>query len=213
MQISKVEFGSLLTYTPRGKLTEHFRSRTVMRNLKNDEVLQSGNLMSSTIAQTIRNNLSNYPFSDYFNENTILIPTPKSSLPQKNELWVPQRIALALANNGLGRIEECLYRSTSLPKSSTSLASNRPKAIQHYNSMKVKELLFNPKEIILIDDVITRGATTLGAVNKLIDAFSNARIRVFAVMRTISNPDEFSEIIQPCTGTILLLGDNTQRSP
>ncbi len=211
MQISKVEFGSLLTYTPRGKLTEHFRSRTVMRNLKNDEVLQSGNLMSSTIAQTIRNNLSNYPFSDYFNENTILIPTPKSSLPQKNELWVPQRIALA--NNGLGRTEECLYRSIALPKSSTSLASNRPKTIQHYNSMKVKELLFDPKEIILIDDVITRGATTLGAVNKLVDAFPNARIRVFAVIRTISNPDEFSEIIQPRTGTILLLGDNTQRNP
>lgn len=213
MKISEVEFGSLLTYTPRGKLTEHFRSRTVMRNLKNDGVLQSGILMSSTIAQSIKREFRNYPFSDYFNENTILIPTPKSSLPQKDDLWVPQRITSALTNSNLGRNEECLYRSIALPRSSTSLASDRPKAFQHYNSMEVKELLFDPKEIVLIDDVITRGATALGAVNKLADAFPNARIRVFAVMRTISNADEFSEIIQPCIGTIRLSGENTFREP
>jgi len=213
MNISEVKFGSLLTYTPRGKLTEHFGSRTVMINLKNDEVLQSGNLMSSTIAQTIKSEIKNYPFSDYFNKDIILIPIPKSSLPQKDELWVPQRIASALANNGLGRNEACLYRSIALPKSSTSLASDRPKALQHYNSMKVKKLLFDPKEIVLIDDVITRGATALGAVNKLADVFPNARIRVFAVMRTISNPDKFSKIIQPCIGTISLVGEDTFRDP
>jgi len=68
MKISEVQFGSLLTYTPRGNQTEHYKSRTVMRNLKNDEVLPSGNLMSVDIARTIQSNLRNYPFSDYFNE-------------------------------------------------------------------------------------------------------------------------------------------------
>ena len=75
--------------------------------------------------------------------------------------------------------------------------------------MTIKELLDSPTEIILVDDVITRGATTLGAVNKLKDAFPNATIRVFAVMRTISNSDEFSEIIQPRVGTIRLVGEDT----
>ncbi|MBI1664074.1 MAG: hypothetical protein IS860_11460 [Nitrosopumilus sp.] len=79
--------------------------------------------------------------------------------------------------------------------------------------MKVKELLDTPREIVLVDDVITPGATTLGAVNRLADAFPNAKIRVFAAMRTISNPDEFSEIIQPCIGTITLLNENTWREP
>ncbi len=169
--------------------------------------------MSTSIAQTIKNNLSSYPFSDYFNENTLLIPTPKSTIPLKDELWVPQRITSALANNGLGRMEECLSRSTALPRSSTSLASDRPKARQHYDSMTVKELLDSPTEIILVDDVITRGATTLGAVNKLADSFPDARIRVFAVMRTMSNLLEFAEIIQPCVGTITLIGENTRRVP
>jgi len=79
--------------------------------------------------------------------------------------------------------------------------------------MKVRKLLFDPKEILLVDDVITRGATVLGAVNKIADAFPNARIRAFVVMRTISNPEEFSEIVQPCVGTIMLSGENTIRNP
>jgi len=213
MKISEVSFGSLLTYTPRGNLREHFQSRTVMRNLKNDEVLASGNLMSTAIAQTLRNNLQNYPFSDYFNEKTMLVPTPKSSLPQKDELWVPQRITSALENQGLGINDECLTRVTPLPRSSTSLASNRPKAFQHYDSLQVRESILEPKEIVLVDDVVTRGATAMGAVNRLIEAFSNASIRVFVAMRTISNQHEFSQIIKPCIGTISLEGVNTYRTP
>ena len=213
MKISEIEFGSLLTYTPRGDQTEHFRSRSVMRNLKNDEVLKSGNLMSTAIAQTIRSNLKDYLFTDYFNENTILVPIPKSSLAQRDELWVPQRIASAFANNGLGKNEECLYRHVALPRSSTSLASDSPKAFQHYDSMKIKEKLLDPEEIVLVDDVITRGATALGAVNRLSDAFPNARIRVFAVMRTMSNPKEFSDTIDPRIGTVSLVGENTFRDP
>jgi len=83
MRISEVEFGSLLSYSPRGDLQEHFGSRTVMRNLKNDEVLQSGLLMSSTIAQTIKKELKSYPFNNYFSQNTVLIPTPKKFIATK----------------------------------------------------------------------------------------------------------------------------------
>ncbi|MDH5431106.1 MAG: hypothetical protein OEW78_04395 [Nitrosopumilus sp.] len=213
MKISEIKFGSLLTYTPRGSEPNHSESRTVMRNLKNDVVLKSGILMSERIAQMIKSNLNDYPFSDYFNENTILIPTPKSSLPQKDDLWVPQRITSALAKNGLGKNEECLFRETPLPRSSKVSAPNRPKASQHYDSMRIRELLFKPKEIILVDDVITRGATVLGAANRLAEAFPDANIRVFAVMRTISNSNEFSNFIDPCIGTVSLIGIDASRRP
>ena len=211
MEITKVDFGSLLTYTPRGNQTKHRESRTVMRNLKNDAVLQSGDLTSSLIAQIIRNGLDGYPFSDYFNETTMLVPTPKSSMLQKDGLWVPQRITSALENKGLGINEECLIRNTPLPKSSKVSAQNRPKASQHYESMGVRESLLHPREIVLVDDVITRGATALGAVNKIKEAFPNASIRVFAAMRTISNSDDFSDFFEPCTGKIELVGVNTFR--
>ena len=214
MRISEVEFGSLLTYSPHGSSKKAQESKAAMRNLKNDNVLSSGILTSEYVARAIKKDIEHFPFANYFNSNTILIPTPKSSLLQKDMLWVPQRITRALINNGLGkRSEECLERIIALPKSSKSIPANRPKPSQHYESMRVKELLFDPEEIVLVDDVITRGATILGAVNKLTETFPNARIRAFVVMRTMSNPEEFSEIVDPCVGTIRLSGENAWRSP
>ena len=210
---STVEFGSLLTYTPRGNLRDHDESRTTMRNLKNDVVLDTKNLMSTTIAENIRKNLKDYPFRDYFGQDVTLVPIPKSSLRQNDELWVPQRIASAMANNGLGKNEDCLHRITPLPKSSQVVAQNRPKASMHYDSMSVDDLLFKPREIVLVDDVITRGATALGAASRLAEAFPDVKIRVFAVMRTISNSDEFSKIIDPRVGKINLRGEDTYRRP
>ncbi|MDE1763953.1 MAG: hypothetical protein KGH88_06880 [Thaumarchaeota archaeon] len=213
MKISEVEFGSLLTYSPHDSSKKAEESKVVMRNLKNDNVLSSGILTSEYVVRAIKKGIEKFPFADYFNSNTILIPTPKSSLWQKDMLWIPQRITRALISNGLGRTsEECLERIVALPKSSKSIPANRPKPLQHYESMRVKELLFDPEEIVLVDDVVTRGATILGAVNKLTEAFPNARIRAFVVMRTMSNPEEFSEIVNPCVGKIRLSGENAWRS-
>ena len=106
-----------------------------------------------------------------------------------------------------------MSRETPLPKSSKAFAADRPKASQHYDSMKVKKLSFKPKKIVLVDDVITRGATALGAINKLVESFPDANIHVFAVMRTITNSREFSKIVDPCTGCVSLFGVDTFRAP
>ena len=197
----------------RGNETIHRESRNVMHNLKNDVKLKSGNLMSEAIAKMMKEKLAKYPFSDYFNEDVTLIPIPKSSLPQKDELWVPKRITRALSEQGLGKSEECLVRETPLPRSSRVSAADRPKAFQHFDSLKVRELLFKPKEIVLVDDVITRGATSLGTVNRVSEAFPTAKIRVFAALRTISNSLEFRNYIEPCTGTVSRVGVDAFRSP
>lgn len=171
--------------------------------------------MSEYLAEGIKKHLNTLPFAEYFKISPILIPTPKSSLSKSNTIWVPQRLASALVNESLGRdVKSLLQREKSVAKSSTSLPENRPKAIDHYNSMTVKETLDDPKDILLVDDVITRGATLLGAANKLADAFPNARIRAFAFMRTMSNPGEFKNIFDPCKGKITLREDgNTIRRP
>jgi hypothetical protein len=102
MKISEVEFGSLLTYSPHGYSVKEEESKAAMRNLKGDNVLSSGILTSEYVARTIKKDIRKFPFANYFNSNTILIPTPKSSLLKKDMLWVPQRITTALINNGLG---------------------------------------------------------------------------------------------------------------
>lgn len=129
-------------------------------------------------------------------------------------LWVPERIASAITKMGFGnKVISCLARTQSVPKAVSSLAKDRPKAIDHYKSMNVTRILSNPDEIILVDDVVTRGATLLGAANLLADAFPETTIRAFAAMRTISNPDEFNRLYDPCVGTIELQnnGDTLRR--
>lgn len=163
MRLSEIEFGSLLTYSPRGNSNAQSLSRTARTILKNDGFLKSGSndiLMSDYIADRISTNLRRLPFADYFNVNPILVPTPNSSLNRSGTLWVSQRLATALFRRGLGsRVAECLNRVTPLRKSATSLAADRPKAREHYDSMEVTRMLDEPTEILLIDDIVTRGAT------------------------------------------------------
>ena len=211
MKISDIEFGSLLTYSPRGSTDEEARSRTFKAKLKSDGYLEKEKtLMTEYIAQGIKNNLEKLPFADFFKKNPILIPTPSSSLTKANTLWVPQRLATALVNNGLGeKVSSCLERTKPLRKSHTSSNTNRPKAHEHYDTMAVQKELSEPDEILLIDDFITREATFMGAANRLADAFPKANIRAFAGIKTISKPENFKKIYDPCIGKIDLVGEET----
>ncbi|MGI0012389.1 MAG: hypothetical protein ACREBU_02945 [Nitrososphaera sp.] len=210
-----VEFGSLLSYSPRGWSTVQQQSRSTMNALKDDEfVMQPPVLMSSLVGDLVHGNLDRLPFAHFFINNPILVPTPKSSLMQEDTLWVPNRLAHALLKRGLGKaVNECLKRVIPLQKSATSPPEDRPKADDHLRSMSIQKILPEPKEILLIDDVVTRGATLLGAANKLADVFPTARIRAFAAMRTVSNPDEFDDIYDPRRGSIELIGVDTFRNP
>lgn len=216
MRLSEIEFGSFLSYSPWGKSKEAMSSRTVRSQLKGDEHIEPSNTpMSTLIAENIKKNFENLEFANLFKENTILVPTPNSSLRRSDSLWVPQRLARALVKEGLGKDSvECLSRITPIRKAATSPASERPKAEEHYETMGIVKTLDEHNEILLVDDVVTRGATLLGAANKLADEFPNARIRAFAAMRTISNPAEFVRIIDPCIGSIELGSENyTFRNP
>jgi len=214
MRLTQLQFGSLLSYCPRGDSPELQLSKDVMRALKLDKFVEDPLvLMSRWVAQTIQQNISSLPFASFFQPDTILVPTPKSSLMQPNTLWVPERIATALVEAGLGKeVVPCLVRVKSVSKAALSPPQERPTAAEHYGSMSVQKRLSQPGEIVLVDDIVTRGATLLGAANRLADVFPQTRIRAFAAIRTISNPDEFSKVYDPCTGTITLraLGDTTE---
>lgn len=216
MELSHLEYGALLTYTPRGDSLEAKHSKDVMYVLKRDGFIsQPQTLMSEWIAQTIRQKMPELPFASFFQPNTILIPIPKSSLMQRNTLWVPERIATALVKIGVGKsATSCLVRAKPVRKSAFCTSAERPMALEHYETMSVQGSLSPPEEILLIDDIVTRGATLLGAANRLLDAFPQTRIRAFAAMRTISNPNEFEKVYFPCAGTIDLTDwGETFRSP
>ena len=80
----------------------------------------------------------------------------------------------------------------------------RPKFKDHLESLScVGDLPFD-QDLLLVDDVVTRGATLLAAAARMRAALPSARIRAFAVMRTISTPSEFSSLFAPAIGTIRL---------
>lgn len=219
MRLAQLEFSALLSYTPRGNSPKIRHARDFMIALKNERFVEDpayaqGILMSKWVAQTIQRNRATLPFTSFFQPNTILVPTPKSSLMQPDTLWVPERIATALARMGFGNmVFPCLVRVKPVPKAASSEPQERPIPAEHYESMGIRGHLLKPDEIVLVDDIVTRGATLLGAANRLADVFPQSRIRAFAAMRTISNPDEFNELIDPCVGTIELResGDTLRR--
>ena len=215
MLLSKLEFGSYLTYTPRPNSDLSNKAKNIMIYLKSEgNIGTPPKFMSEFVADRLKESIDQMPFKRFFNENVSLVPVPKSSMMQSNALWVSEKIAKALSKQAFGNFYPCLKRIKPVQKAAYAVPSNRrPKAIEHYNSIECQQLVHRPKEIVLIDDIITRGSTLLGCASRLKEIFSDVPIRGFAVIRTISKSDDFKKIEDPCVGTITRSGNDTFREP
>jgi hypothetical protein len=206
VRITSLDFGSLLCYCPRPSSSAMQDAYQVMLAIKQDPF--GGDppiLMSERIARAVQENLPSLPFAYFFQPETTLVPVPKSSLMLRDTLWVPLRIATALAKRGVGsQVDPCLARVTAVRKAASSRASERPKPKDHFASLSVQRRISGPppKEILLVDDIITRGSTLLGAANRLAEAFPQTRIRAFGAMTTISDPTDFVSLSKPLIGSI-----------
>ncbi len=177
-----------------------------MNAIKADDFVdQPPILMSEWIGRTVQQQLRSLPFAPFFTPGTVLVPVPSSSLMRPDTLWVPDRIARALVAEGVGReVLRSLARVRPIRKAATSDASERPMPTEQYETMGVQRIIRepSPSEIVLVDDIVTRGATLLGAANRLLEAFPSARIRGFAAMRTMSDPSDFEAYYKPERGWI-----------
>src|SRR6266487_4662084 len=71
-------------------------------------------------------------------------------------------------------------RVAAVPKAAYAAGSDRPTPQQHLETMGVQGVLgLNPTEILVVDDVVTKGAMLLACVSLLQDAFPNATVRGF----------------------------------
>jgi hypothetical protein len=61
--------------------------------------------------------------------------------------------------------------------------------------------------------VITRGRTLLAAAARLREAFPDAQIRVFALLRTARPTADLRTLLQPCRGEIRWMDDDAHRTP
>lgn len=224
--LSVIEYGALLSYSTRGEGEEARQSQEAMKHLKGDRVVRVQESpsrpntppisMCQWIAQYIRQHQSTLPFAGLLTPAATLVPAPKSSLMKPGSLWVPQRLAAALVNAGLGKVVlSCLERATPVEKAALSPPEKRPTAQKHFETLRVVPGLEATSEIVAVDDVVTTGAMLLGSASLLSRAFPNSRIRGFAAMRAMTDPGRFEDIIAPCAGTITFLPatGRTIRSP
>ncbi len=171
--------------------------------------------MSQFAAKRLREEWSGSALETLLHGDVVLVPAPRSALPLKNGLWPAQRICDALKVEGFGsRVSPLLKRVKAVPKAAFAAPGERPSPNIHYGSMTVQaELGHTPTEIVVVDDVITRGAILLASVSLLRDAFPTSQVRAFAVVRTAQYGAEIERIADPCLGRITCTSGYLTRSP
>jgi predicted amidophosphoribosyltransferase len=124
-------------------------------------------------------------------------------------------VAEALLAVGLGKlVVPCVERIEAVPKSAFAKPGERPNARRHYETMRVNAELIPATRLTLVDDFLTKGNTLLGAATRLEEAYPNAQIAAFGLVRTKGLQLEIEKVIDPCVGEIIRVGDDeADRNP
>jgi predicted amidophosphoribosyltransferase len=152
--------------------------------------------------------------NDFLGPDATLVPVPRSGLRHRGALWPANEIAVALHREGFARgVLACLERARAVPKAATSSPKDRPKARAHFESLELHDPVSLPNQITLVDDVITRGAQLFGAAWRIWAARPDVVVRAFAIIRTISDPDDFTAVGDPCEGIVEWRSEECRRVP
>ena len=208
--LSELPYANFADFKPYATSDVERKSRKICGQVKRPNV----GLIEQAIAQFSDPGFA--PLQPFLNENVVLVPIPRSSPTVEGGAWPPLTIAELLVKHGFGRrVYPCVERIKALPKSSLqSGAKNRPMVKDHYDTLRVNRELDEPQEITLIDDVVTAGRTSFACAQRLHEAFPNATLRLFSVMRTQSF-DSVPKIITFGTGVISFnpASGKTSRNP
>jgi hypothetical protein len=213
--LSEVRFGSFLVYAPRGTSEVSRRAQQFVRALKEERPIgvrpQSP---SDYAARRLADELSASPLRGLFLGDPLLVPVPRSSRSVEGGIWPAFNIAAALVRHGIGAaLLPCLTRVNAVPKSAFAAAGTRPKPGEHFESIECRSMVTDRPPLCLIDDVITKGATLLGAASRLQQTFPQANISAFALVRTLGFVEDIERIVEPAVGTVSLRGDEAVREP
>jgi len=185
-----------------------------VRSLKEDRYVTSSETASQFFARRLHEELPETALHAFLAPTAVLVPVPRSSLLLPNALWPSLNLAGALVRGGLGaRVLECLRRSEAIPKSALAPSGQRPTPQRHYDTLEIVECVEEPDLLCLVDDVVTKGATLLGAAGRLKDRYPDAEIRAFAAVRTLGLQPDIDRIIEPCVGKIRFQEGEAVREP
>jgi len=218
----ELEFASLFAYSPRGESDAARRSKLLCYELKRGGFTHPRNRdpqaeqpVARWIAERLLERRQKPPFGGFFGADVTLVPMPTHAKRQDDSLWVPMNLCEEFCRAGLaGAISPCIVRTTAVPKAARSDSDKRPTVQQHLDSMSLDRTIEVFDDVLLVDDVVTRGATLMAASIRVLEAFPRARVRAFAVVRTISDDEDLRSIDDPRLGIIKLYeSGRTHREP
>lgn len=195
--LSELPYATFANYSPRGASELSQRSRNICGHIKAGKA----ELIRSAVPRLQGPDAA--VIAPFLNPHATLVPVPRSAPLADGALWPAKVIADILAEAGLGaNVLPCVQRATAVRKSSSSPAKERPSVAEHYESLGVTPQLIRPAQITLVDDVLTQGRTMIACALRLAEAFPDAEIRCFAMIRTLGFVENFDKIVDPSVGVI-----------
>ena len=217
MLLPRLEYGALLAYSPKGATPESRRSQTWMRHLKEDLVVPArpgiaAKAMSEYVVELLEA-WAHRGLRALLPPSAVLVPAPRSSLRVEGGLWVPLNLATAMVRGGFGaRVLPLVHRRQAVPKAARSEPGKRPTAQTHYETIDVGLAELPPgAHVVVVDDIITKGATLLGCASRLAEAYPGTQVRGFAAMRTKGLVPDITNRIEPFVGEISRIGLDADR--
>lgn len=225
VQFPSSPFVSFIRYSPKGTSDLSVRSREICYAIKRDGLITvpnaagDGTELVRAIDRTVfrlESLLDQFPvLLNALGRETTLIPIPRSAPVKPGTLWPAERICRALHSRGLAAdVIPCLNRIKAVPRSAGAGPGERATPEMHYDSFRIvtPPTLIAPRLITLVDDVVTRGSTFLGAIPHVADAFPGVPIQCFAVVRTESYR-ELETLIDPVEGLLSMRYGQPHREP
>ncbi|HZO23449.1 MAG TPA: hypothetical protein VFB37_13180 [Steroidobacteraceae bacterium] len=164
--------------------------------------------------QALRENAAVESYITGLSADAVLVPIPPSDSATPAMLWSSHVLACALHHTGLGSsIWVGLRRHRAVTRSSKAWRWERPSVSEHFGSLQVDQPSVSLAQLVLIDDVITKGRTLMAAALRLHHAFPEARIAALALIRTVGFVEEIHRLVDPCEGEIRWNGRDAYRDP
>ena len=207
--IEQLPYAASLAYSPRGASEISAKSRLYMASLKRADpefLTKAAALVARQVAEG--------KFPGFFGKQVTLVPVPGSApRVDANTLWVCLKLAEALLAQGLaGQVWMPLQRGRRVHKSATAARGERPNVQTHIDSFDVTDRLAPSGQVLLVDDIVTKGATLLAAGSALATAVPGLEVRAYALIRTMGLQPDIERIVDPVVGAIQWLGD-VDRTP